>query len=725
MAGHRLFAFLFLILLCLFGPVSVTSAQLPQRQPLEFEVEQSGWSLRSDAPVPLRVKSTCSSANIIEGNLEIRIIETGSGQPIASIQLVDQVYSPGRKSVEYLLPIQAFPIQSPLQIEFRFHSQTGEEFYSEGLLIPPSRRSFVCPVVCGKNGLDPDGKYGRLALESRCPKYALDTTLSPMVTLFPTIEAAEMPRDPLKYMPYDIVVVEPDGLFELQTQQITALESWVRGGGSLFLQIDEQDFSPEQHDFVYRLIAGDSGQLADEVDGTTLIPVIRGGKFTSLEYGLGQVVLTTSQSWKTADETTYRECFCDLWRLNPKQSRTVKQTGQLSFALIQLEYNSLLNNYQYMSLQQIQQQVQSQEYLRQQADQTMKNQLEATQVYDPMIIQYLERTLRRPQSDSPQIIMESLLPRDIRTVPIWLIGSILLAYVAAIGFGDYLILGRLKRRRWTWFTFPALTLMVSLLTIGTAKGYLSSNVEISSVEFRDVADDGSIVRIQRFDLHYRSSPGELITPLEQVVFTPISKGSLRANFATGAPAEPIDHQLISIRGVPTQKAQAFQSLDQWSPQLNRFVEFPRGRTSPLKLAPLKSGVAIDSHESLASISAQVKVAFPDAVYVGLLRDKGFVNPPGNTHQSWNQNDSDFTISWNLASCSQQPSARNPSVSQGIFNFVQQVSPSADSALCDLVVASPDHLVLCVAVREPSGVLAMYRYRIRLRSEGNLPLSDSP
>ena len=114
-------------------------------------------------------------------------------------------------------------------------------------------------------------------------------------------------------------------------------------------------------------------------------------------------------------------------------------------------------------------------------------------------------------------MIESLMPRDVQAVPIWLLSSIILAYIAAIGFGDYIVLGKLKRRRWTWFTFPAMTLAVSLLSIGTAKGYLGSSQQLNVVEFRDVAEDGLVTRIQRFELHFRSSPVQHSTSLNQMV----------------------------------------------------------------------------------------------------------------------------------------------------------------------------------------------------------------
>ncbi len=65
--------------------------------------------------------------------------------------------------------------------------------------------------------------------------------------------------------------------------------------------------------------------------------------------------------------------------------------------------------------------------------------------------------------------------------------------------------GKIKKRRLTWFTFPIATLAITLLTIGTAKGYLGSSIEHNRVILRDVTEDGLICREQQFDLYFQGS----------------------------------------------------------------------------------------------------------------------------------------------------------------------------------------------------------------------------
>ena len=54
----------------------------------------------------------------------------------------------------------------------------------------------------------------------------------------------------------------------------------------------------------------------------------------------------------------------------------------------------------------------------------------------------------------------------------------------------------------------------------------------------------------------------------------------------------------------------------------------------------------------------------------------------------------------------QPNQGEP----GAFTLFDQMSPSADTGLTDLVIATPRHEVLCVAVREANNELVIYRWR---------------
>ena len=298
--------------------------------PIQFEVDQAAWALRAGAPVPLRLKVTCSSTGILEGDLEIQVSDSIGGT-IAVVRIPDLVYSPGRQEVEYLLPIQSHPLQTSLGITCFFREKSGTLYTDTGLLIVPSRRSFVVPIVRGAREESADD-FAWLMLERWCPKHSNNSTFAPMLTITPRIQGADLPRDPLKHLAHDIVVVEAAGFTELVGAQVQAIEAWVKGGGSLFLQLGPEDLSTEQQAFLDRLVAKNPDVLDDVVEGTTLIPVIAGGVAAPIEYGFGQVWLTTERSWAEATETDRIAALGFLWRLRQEHRDSLKQSGELSLA---------------------------------------------------------------------------------------------------------------------------------------------------------------------------------------------------------------------------------------------------------------------------------------------------------------------------------------------------------------------------------------------------------
>ena len=676
------------------------SSQEVARQPLEFEVDQGRWAVRTGAPMPLRLKVICSSVGILEGDLEIQLSDNFGGV-IASIKIPDLIYSPGRQEVEYLLPIQSHTLTPPLRVNCIFRVKQGGVYVSDGLLIPPSRRSFVVPIVRAGEADEKGDDFSWLTLESHCPKHSIDATLSPMLTQTHRISAADLPRDPLKHMAHDIVVMEAGGFTQMVAGQIQALEAWVRGGGSLFLQIGNEERSVEQQAFVDRLVSHNSNLLSDEVEGTQLIPIIAGAQAIPIESGMGHVWLTTERSWAGATEADKRDAFGFLWRLRAEQLDSIRQTGLLTLNLAKQESLQGWNAYQPY-------QNQAQAYQNQLQ---MQQAIAAQSGGDDEFLRYWERTLLSPRSNFPNLMIESLMPRDVQAVPIWLLSSIILVYIAAIGFGDYIVLSKLQRRRWTWFTFPAMTLAVSLLSIGTAQGYLSTSQQINVVEFRDVAGDGMLTRIQRFELHFRSSPGQQITPLDQMVFTPVSQQNVTQTARpNGSSMQSGDTQLIAIQGVPTQQAQAFQQIEQWRPQLNRTVSFPRDRQAPLKLNLPQSGVAWSSPKYKADLLSQIQKAFPNAIYLEQFPEQGVAAPDSVLISNQTL---DALTCRQLALTCQRPDGMGRQVPLGVFSLFDQISPSADICLADMVIASPGHTVLCVAVREPTGALVIYRWKVRV------------
>ncbi len=663
------------------------------RDPIQFEVDQSDWAMRVGAPVPLKLKIICSSPGIMEGDLEIQVSDN-IGATIAQIRIPDCVYSPGRMEVEYLLPIQSHQMQGALGVTCFFREKKGGFYSNTGQLNLPSRRSCVVPIVRGADDQESADDFAWLRLESWCPKHSTRTGFAPLLTLTPRIRGADLPRDALKYLPRDIVVVEAAGFAELVAPQIRALDDWVKGGGALFLQIGPEELSTEQQAFLDRLTAKNPKVLSDVVEGTTLIPVIAGGAGVPIEFGFGQVWLTTERSWAEATQADRMAALGFLWRLRQEHRVSLIQSGELSLEPVRSEAVTAWTQY---------------------PNYTGSGNI---QPGDPMypfakddILARWALILENSRSSRPGEMIEALMPRDVQAVPVWLLSAMILVYIAAIGFGDYIVLGKIKRRRWTWFTFPAMTLLVSLLSIGTAKGYLGTSQELSAVEFRDVAEDGTICRVQRFELLFRSSSGRSVTKLDNAAFTPVARQAPRNQYGQTSPqngSDPTETQMVIIEGNPTAQATVTQQIEQWKPQLNRTVTFPRDQKSPLTLPTPGPGVKLSSPEFKQQLAAKIREALPNAEGWLSFSPQGIVLGPDSLNNIINSHDG-VRIQQLMMIC-QPPVGPSNQGGSGLFTLFNQISPSADTGLADMVIATPGHEVLCVAVREANNALVIYRWR---------------
>ncbi len=166
-------------------------------------------------------------------------------------------------------------------------------------------------------------------------------------------------------------------------------------------------------------------------------------------------------------------------------------------------------------------------------------------------------------------------------------------------------------------------LVITGLTVGITNAYLSSAEARRSLVLHDVADDGTIVRSNRFELVFTSSTRRLITEVQAVLFSPLLTGgqSDPRNYQRGVNQQvvyvtgPNDALIptlqnvmggditysdpVSVQGrIPT-RYQVYQGVRQWTPQLNR--HFSIGQPADA-LAVDWSGLSIPNVAQESSLS---------------------------------------------------------------------------------------------------------------------------
>jgi hypothetical protein len=198
-----------------------------------------------------------------------------------------------------------------------------------------------------------------------------------------------------------------------------------------------------------------------------------------------------------------------------------------------------------------------------------------------------------------QELMEALRPQGVKLVPLWLIGTLLGGLVLLIGPFDFLVLSSIRRRKWTWITFPVCVVLMTGVMVALTNAYLSSSEARRALIVHDVAPDGEIVRTNRFELVFASATRQLETDLRSALFAPLKKGGALLDeqyrwnqmqaaqmrsmgYAQGAQAgppfysqtlmtqlelEPTDP--VSVSGRVPGRYTVSQKVMQWTPQLNR------------------------------------------------------------------------------------------------------------------------------------------------------------
>jgi hypothetical protein len=333
---------------------------------------------------------------------------------------------------------------------------------------------------------------------------------------------------------------------------------------------------------------------------------------------------------------------------------------------------------------------------------------EAQQYANPNEYRSTQLSLQPIQSISG--LLAELMPKNIRVVPLSLIGFVLFLYVLIIGPADYFLLGFFKQRKLTWILFPAVTVGFTLFTVWLAHAYMEVDQHRKSVVFLDLADDGSIARQNRFELLFTGRPQTVETTVKRKIFTPLNHerfGSYSYRYRYSYQQHEGLSGIAEYRGRIPNAYSAIQQLPQWTPQVNRLFS----------IAPETTGVDMDwgsparlnTHRGREQIKQRVLQAFGINASVHLYNGNDVHTLAGsrNLFESINDVNPNYYNSGSPFEFLSQMCVR-PSL--GLFSVVAQISPSGGDDFEDLTVldsSDPDQWLLVVAV-ERDGHLLIYR-----------------
>src|SRR5262245_3569641 len=543
-----------------------------QSQDLVFITRSaSSPPIRSDAPMTFLWSVRSISTSLIEGQLEVTVHDGPTVQARTVVE--DIVLSPGEQFFQSVLPaVESDRFQNPLDVHVEFISKNRKVASADFDVPAPNQwqRSLailLCEPARANVARDKQQLADRLRLEAS--NGSTDRTVSTLVSL---VRPEDLPADPLGYCSYDMVVLGDAGFADMKESQLRMLLEWVQAGGSLCVVPADRGLR-EYHAQILSALSRSAtdqpqftvdpaGRLVVAENETNMSPVLL------RRYGLGRVALIHGKLDRlfAEHEIDVRRMLAFLWKVRHDRLEEFMNTGKFSVKA-PARANPAAANVNEWQNQNI--------YAR---DANYAN-------------------LRRGENQLAQLplqtgdqLLSRLMPEGLRVVPMSLIAVILVVYVALIGPTDWFVLGAIRRRKWTWVFFPAVTVALTLATVQLAEWYMQVTGEHRQVTFHDIGEEGKVARRNRFDVLFEGSERFIKAELNREIFTAMTL----QRFSTGMWASYQQMELeqgdqsrkytrvATYAGRVPARFTVTQFVSQWTPQLNRRFSIPLGTNQALE-----------------------------------------------------------------------------------------------------------------------------------------------
>lgn len=669
-----------------------------QATALGVELESSSSVSRTGGPISLGLRFDWRGSSVLDGRLLIEVHDT-EDEVVGTFVLDDLYLTEGLTRQEIMLPgINVY--NDELVLEMRLQDTDGRD---QGRLKPAllripgnGRRSLVIavfrPESAGRRG--ESDVIDALRLEALFPDYHTQRS-NTIVTRSVDVSPEDAPAEPLRLCTFDVVLLTGDALTQLSKQQLGALLAWTRAGGAVCLLAEGESLDARQLDFVNALIGSDADDPVFLLDSSGRLVYGAGEEVVGplkSRCGLGRAVIVGLDGESDdASAAHWPQTSAFLWRLRQEHLKSVAASNVWDIgATLETVRKSAGDQPQYNSNWQ----------------------------FNPGGETGNDEMLKMQATDMTPVpigggtgLLTRLMPGDIRIVPLWLIGIVLLCYVGAIGPLDYLVLGRLGLRRLTWVSFPVMTLVFTISSIVLSNSFLNVAAERKALTIRDVDDQGSVIRENRLELLFPSRSRTMETDVGRGLFCPQRHQDFSRQAYYYGPygyqmwndqrAEPASF----IGRMPT-RTTVIQRIGQWTPQLNRTLTIPltaeTDAFAPLADPKLKDLIRIRSHGVIVQ-HLKSSVDNLAGVYLYGLGEFMPLDGPSSLFESSYDTYNRVYVNGQIVSRRidflQDVSVRRQ---PGFFGVVSQISPTGGYRFEDLALvdsSDPQQWLLIVAVEE--------------------------
>ena len=481
--------------------------------PLQLEVRPLATPPRPVGPEWIEVRLTSSATHLLEGVLELNVVDDGASTAITRTQ--ELALTTGPRVFRLLLPMPpnaSFGLTRHL--DARFLTQSGALDLGRFPVHTRGRSAHTFVLAIGRPALRVDEDATRLWQSLRPERFALKTTPAPLETIATTpvfLEPDDFPTEPLTYCAFDTVMLEPGVFGRLKEKSAVALGQWLEGGGNVAL-VAPGPLEMGRAELLRRWLVADPAtrrfKFQFDPDGRLQAP---GDDPIRARVGLGRLVvfLKFPETPHAINDSEWLAAAAFLWKI----------------------------------------------------PQDFADAIEHERPWTPPD----RRSFRNETYERSQLATEltqMLLPRTVRVIPLPMIIAILAAFILVVGPIDYLLLGKLRLRKFTWIVFPLVSVGFTVLTMKLAGHYLGTNTHQGALILTDLGLDGRTLRQTRFELTLPPRPQTLIREAQQAFVSPMSPSD-PANESRPAPP--------TLDGQFPARYTCFFPGQQWTPHLRRVL----------------------------------------------------------------------------------------------------------------------------------------------------------
>ncbi len=523
---------------------------------LSLDIEQAASSARTNAILPLTFRIHHNGTGVLEGEF-VCFVSGGEGVPGQYRQHV--VLNPGQN--RFGGTVRTFSsLGRDRQISLRaaFVSSQGgtTDLGTHAIRVADilSRRFVI--AVCETEVERQLPTWQDFAGHLRFEQFNADRNRRQGSTSLAHIDPVDLPENALELCAYDLVLISPIGLSELKDKPLQAIVAWVKAGGSVCV-VPTAPIDQRHVRFLNELIE-ENPKLSPFVINTagrivSPIPAEQESDARLLAYkGLGTaaILLRDTSARRSYSAADWRLMVTFLWKYRVEQQADVLRRGNWTVPAFP---DMTRTPYGYQS---------GQSQLNVYKDADGRDQIELAPTPGGNLSRLIER----------------LIPDGLRVVPFSLMGLILAGYVALIGPVDYFLLGWIKKRKWTWFTFPLVTAGMAAFTIWLIESYMSTPDNRKAVVILDVDAKGKVLRVNRFDLLFTSGNRTVESEVRHALFVPFNSDSAYSYeyyagnpYGYGGPRRggSSGANTVTYSGQFPLRYTVTQGVEQWTPQLNR------------------------------------------------------------------------------------------------------------------------------------------------------------